>query len=322
MYTKNKQTEDLERMQKIISSQNKQISMKEDMKKVREHAQYEIEIQHSNCADAPKAAKARVRKAEEVKAAEKKVVISKHDRKMLKKLNKEERDKFLCDLKSKQTVKRQKIGEEGFAVSEHYIKYEKDERAESMWKKDEKFNMEDLNLNLIPDDEKSLLKKKTEMRWDKSKKKYVQVATGKDSFVKKARNEAGKLINYKRDKDPELYKKWMKKTHLKIQDTGEQEDKHTVTGASSYTKDRYQLKSMGKKNVNVRLKEKEQLRKVAQIEKIKQKKQKLKEFKKGRKRDDNSASSIKFHKKIQAKIERRSRPTKSKIILKERKKKY
>lgn len=61
--------------------------MKEDMKKVREYAQYEIEIQHSNCADAPKAAKARVRKAEEVKAAEEKVVISKHDRKMLKKVS-------------------------------------------------------------------------------------------------------------------------------------------------------------------------------------------------------------------------------------------
>ena len=55
-----------------------------------------------------------------------------------------------------------------------------------------------------------------------------------------------------------------------------------------------------------------------QIEKMKKKKRKLKEMSKGkgRRRDPNSASSRAFEKRIQSKIEQRSRPTKSKIILK------
>jgi hypothetical protein len=135
-------------------------------------------------------------------------------------MSKEERKEFLKGVKSSQkTNKRQKTSETTeFQKSSHYITSNKDENAESMWGKDEKFNMEDLNLNLLPDDEKSLLKKKQEMKWDAKKKRYVQVEIGQDG--KKTKNESGKAINYKKDKDPELYKKWMKRTHLKIQDTG------------------------------------------------------------------------------------------------------
>lgn len=232
-------------------------------------------------------------------------------------MNKDEQAQFIEGLKSKQTVKRQKIGEEGFEKSEHYVINGKDENAENLWKKDEKFNMEDLNLNLIPDDENSLMKKKTQMKWDHKKKRYVQVQVGKDGKAQKLKNEAGKFINYKKDKDPELYKKWMKKTHLKIQETGELEDKHTVDSANTFHRNKYEMKKSGHK-AN-RVKEREQLRKLDQIEKMKKKKLKLKEMKMGRKRDPNSASSVKFHKRIQAKIEARSRPTKNKIIMKERK---
>ena len=130
-----------------------------------------------------------------------------------------------------------------------------------MWGKDEKFNMEDLNLNLLPDDEKSLLKTSQSMKWDSKKKKYVQVNVRHDGSTLK--NEAGKKINYKRDKDPELYKKWVRRTHLKIQDTGkepkilysfvliyilgEQEDRRTVDNAQSFHKGRRDMKRMGKK---------------------------------------------------------------------------
>lgn len=56
-----------------------------------------------------------------------------------------------------------------------------------------------------------------------------------------------------------------------------------------------------------------------QIEKLKKKKRKLKEMSKGRRRDPNSAASKAFERKIQRKVEARSRPTRSKIILKARK---
>jgi hypothetical protein len=190
-----------------------------------------------------------------------------------------------------------------------------------LWGKDEKFNVEDLNLNLLPDDEKSLLKQTQQMRWDKIKKKYVQVNVGKDGTVTKLKNEAGKVINYKKDKDPELYKRWMKRTHLKIQDTGEHEDRRMVDNAQSFHQDRRELKRMGQKATNIKGKDREQVRKMDQIEKMKKKKRKLKEMKKGKKRDPNSASSVKFQRKIQSKIEARSRPTNTKIILKERKRK-
>ena len=45
------------------------------------------------------------------------------------------------------------------------------------------------------------------------------------------KNEAGKAIDEKKKK-PEIYKKWMKKTHLKIQKAGEVEDPRTVKSVS------------------------------------------------------------------------------------------
>lgn len=162
-------------------------------------------------------------------------------------MNKEDRQKFFESVKSRsKTNKRQKVTEtEKIKKSKFYLTSTRDEKAENMWGKDEKFNMEDLNLNLLPDDEKSLLKTSQSMKWDAKKKKYVQVNVRQDGSVLK--NEAGKKINYKRDKDPELYKKWVRKTHLKIQETGEQEDRKTVNNAQSFHKDRRDMKRMGKK---------------------------------------------------------------------------
>ncbi len=56
-----------------------------------------------------------------------------------------------------------------------------------------------------------------------------------------------------------------------------------------------------------------------QIEKMKKKKRKVKELQKGKRRDPNSAASKAFERRIQSKVEARSRPTRSKIILKARK---
>ena len=90
------------------------------------------------------------------------------------------------------------------------------------------------------------------MKWDKNKKRYVQVNVGSDGKISKTKNESGKFVNYKKDKDPELYRRWMRRTHLKIQDTGEQEDRRTVQNAQSYHKDRRELKRMGKKASNIK----------------------------------------------------------------------
>jgi vacuolar-type H+-ATPase subunit H len=64
-------------------------------------------------------------------------------------------------------------------------------------------------------------------------------------------------------------------------------------------------------------KEKEQLKQTEQIEKLKNKKRQLKDDAKGKRRDPNSSATRKFNKRIQAKVESRSRPTKGKIIFKD-----
>ena len=135
-------------------------------------------------------------------------------------MSKDEQNEFLESVKSNpRATKRQKTSETAESHKKaFYITSQKDDNAENLWGKDEKFNVEDLNLNLLPDDEQSLMKKRQEMKWDSKKRRYVQVEIGQDG--KKTKNEAGKAINYKKDKDPELYKKWMRKTHLKIQDAG------------------------------------------------------------------------------------------------------
>uniref|UniRef100_A0A7S3KPE4 RNA helicase n=1 Tax=Euplotes crassus TaxID=5936 RepID=A0A7S3KPE4_EUPCR len=324
MYTRYKQDKDLERLQDILNKQKKEINKRDVQQKVKEQAQKLKEEAEEDIYKKERKAAERQKKIEEANAqledkSQKKLNLSAHDRKKLKKMNKKERQMFFEALKENpKKNKRQKIAEEGSdKKSEFYITYDKDEKAENMWGKNEKFNMEDLNLNLLPDDEKSLLKTQQSMKWDAKKKKYVQVNERKDGS--KIKNEAGKVINYKKDKDPELYKKWVKRTHLKIQDTGEHEDKRTVDNAQQFHQGRRDMKRMGKKASNIKGKDKQQVRKMEQIEKMKKKKRKVKELQKGKRRNPNSASSRAFQKRIQNKVEARSRPTRSKIILSARK---
>ncbi len=75
----------------------------------------------------------------------------------------------------------------------------------------------------MPDDAESLLKQKRALKWDQKKKRYVEMVVGKDGKAIRPKNESGKAINDKK-KDPEIYKKWMKRTHLRVQRAGERED--------------------------------------------------------------------------------------------------
>ena len=176
--------------------------------------------------------------------------------------------------------------------------------------------MEDLNINLAPDDEKGMLKQKRQMKWDSKKRKYVQMVVGTDGHSYKPKNESGKKINLKKDKDPELYKKWIRRTHLKIQDAGEREDRRTVEGAINFNRKRAQDRAEGKRQKSARQSSKGQIKNIDQLAKMKKKKRISIEKRSRRKRDPNSAASVAFRQKIQAKVDARSRPTKSKVIMK------
>lgn len=80
--------------------------------------------------------------------------------------------------------------------------------------------IEENMLDLVGDENTDLVKRQRMMRWDKSKRKYIQTTVGEelsgDSKSKRTRLESGKLIKTDRAKLGELYEKWQKRTNKSI----------------------------------------------------------------------------------------------------------
>lgn len=126
--------------------------------------------------------------------------------------------------------------------------------SSSLWGEDERNFLEDVTLNLIPDDDAAMdVKGKTVMRWDSTKKRHILVKVDRDGrLIKEKRNESGAKIS-KKDaqkgaEEQKIYKKWMKKTHMKLQQVGEVENKKAVEMARSSTDGRRMLKQFGQRH--------------------------------------------------------------------------
>mmetsp|Transcript_20914 Transcript_20914/g.49461 ORF Transcript_20914/g.49461 Transcript_20914/m.49461 type:complete len:967 (-) Transcript_20914:97-2997(-) len=80
--------------------------------------------------------------------------------------------------------------------------------------------MEEAMLDIVGDENEELVKRQRMMRWDKSKRKYVQTTVGAelsgDSKSKRLRLESGQLVNSKKLTMGQLYEKWQKKTNKSI----------------------------------------------------------------------------------------------------------
>ena len=80
--------------------------------------------------------------------------------------------------------------------------------------------IEENMLDIVGDENIDLVKRHRMMRWDKSKRKYVQTTVGDelsgDSKSKKMRLESGQLVKSDKVKLGELYEKWQKKTNKSI----------------------------------------------------------------------------------------------------------
>mmetsp|Transcript_42362 Transcript_42362/g.90123 ORF Transcript_42362/g.90123 Transcript_42362/m.90123 type:complete len:1047 (+) Transcript_42362:134-3274(+) len=80
--------------------------------------------------------------------------------------------------------------------------------------------IEENMLDIVGDENVDLVKRQRMMRWDKSKRKYVQTTVGDelsgDSKSKKMRLESGQLVKSDKVKLGELYEKWQKKTNRSI----------------------------------------------------------------------------------------------------------
>lgn len=79
-------------------------------------------------------------------------------------------------------------------------------------------------LDIVGDENIDLVKQQRMMRWDKSKRKYIQTTVGDelsgDSKSKKMRLESGQMVKNDKVKLGELYEKWQKKTNKSIGRTG------------------------------------------------------------------------------------------------------
>lgn len=80
--------------------------------------------------------------------------------------------------------------------------------------------IEENMLDIVGDENVDLIKRQRMMRWDKSKRKYIQTTVGDElsgeSKSKKIRLESGQLVKSDKAKLGELYEKWQKKTNKSI----------------------------------------------------------------------------------------------------------
>lgn len=122
-----------------------------------------------------------------------------------------------------------------FVEQEKIITSENQVADSSLWGVGEKNFLEDVTMNMIPDEEAiKNIKGQTVMKWDSQKKKYQLQKVDRDGRVmSEKRNEAGKKITKKMKekegkKKESIYKKWQQRTHLTLQKSGEMEDVKTM----------------------------------------------------------------------------------------------
>lgn len=167
-------------------------------------------------------------------------------------LNETEKQVLLAELRNVGTKKQKQGALDGYKDSENYITSEREVNQEtkinssSLWGDAEKNFLEDVTMNLVPDDDAiKNIKGKTAMKWDNVKKRYMLKKVDRDGkVIAEKRNESGQKITKKmKGKEQEsIYKKWQQRTHLSLQKTGEVEDKKTIDQAKRATEARKTLK--------------------------------------------------------------------------------
>jgi ATP-dependent RNA helicase DDX54/DBP10 len=85
-------------------------------------------------------------------------------------------------------------------------------------------NLEDMLLELAPDDDRSIFRKRSLMKWDQRKRKFIRDDTDDKKKAKQyIRTESGQRIKAAAGTSGKMYKDWMEKTKKRIPSNGEQE---------------------------------------------------------------------------------------------------
>ena len=129
-----------------------------------------------------------------------------------------------------------------FRDEEYFLPYEPkgenvyEERGYAVRDRSRPQRLEDLVLDLVPEDNETMLRHRQITRWDARKKKYVKLQVQGDALPGatpleklRVRNESGVLQSGVRK--TEAYEKWKQKTKFRIQKEGELEDTKAVNFA-------------------------------------------------------------------------------------------
>lgn len=85
------------------------------------------------------------------------------------------------------------------------------------------YSVKDATMDIVAETAQEAAAQRQVFAWSKKKNRYVKMhVNDAKALLKGVKNEAGKAINYKNKL--EAYSKWMKKSNMRIQDVGEEED--------------------------------------------------------------------------------------------------
>lgn len=96
----------------------------------------------------------------------------------------------------------------------------------------EHYSVKDAAMDITAETAEEAQKQRSVFAWSKKKNRYVKMhLNDAKALMKGIKNESGKAINYKSKVD--AYAKWMKKSNMRIQDVGEEEDLGPVRRAKA-----------------------------------------------------------------------------------------
>ena len=116
--------------------------------------------------------------------------------------------------------------------------------------------LEEAMLDIVGDENADLVQRQRMVRWDKSKRKYIQTTLGQelsgDSKSKKLRLESGQLMKSDKVKLGELYEKWQKKNNKSVGRSGvfDDEDDPNINDSEALSSGRTKKSPKSNKSTN------------------------------------------------------------------------
>ena len=225
-------------------------------------------------------------------------------------------------------IKRSKLDnykDEGYIAAERIHTTENQKaNASALWGDGEKAYLDDVTMDIIPDDDAvKNIKGKTAMRWDEKKKRYMLKKVDREGrVIAERRNESGAKISNKNKKESgSIFKKWQQNTQLNLQRSGEMEDTKAIENAKRANETRKHTRELKRRHGSELYKGPDSRSTKTVIDAKRTKMYKKAEANNERtSRGPMGQKGREYTQKAADRIVRQSAPTRSKIIVKQGKK--